>query len=316
MNNKKHILVITGPTASGKSDIAMLIAQSMQGHILCMDSMQIYRGMNVGTAKPTERDQRLVPHHLLDIVEPVEEFSAAQYRDICIPLLEKIPFPVLVGGTGLYLNAVSRNMDFGRIKSDDAVRQKYQDLSDTIGHEALWQKLFSIDPDAAGKLHPNDTRRVIRALEVYELTGVPFSKQQPRDNTSDSPYTFHIYSLQTDREHLYERINKRVDFMMKNGLPEEVQSLIRSGVPRDAQSMQGIGYKELYDVHLGILSVNNAVDLIKQRSRNYAKRQMIWFRHDERVCFVNTESKTAPLLAETILAHFTQTVMNAKDEQP
>lgn len=298
---KKTITVITGPTASGKSAIAMLLAEKLSGQIVCMDSMQIYRRMDIGTAKPTLQDRIKIPHYMLDIADPCEDYSAARYREECYPLLSTLSCPILTGGTGLYLNAVSRNMDFGQAKSDEKVRQKYQDLLEKIGREELHNMLRGIDPEAAEKLHVNDTRRVIRALEVYEITGVPFSRQKPMDDLSSLPFDFRIYAPLVERSLLYLMIDRRVDQMMRSGLMDEVEQLYKSGVPASAQAIQGIGYKELYAVLSGEASLSSAVDLIKQRTRNYAKRQMTWFRRDDRVVFLDTAGQSSEQMADRIL---------------
>lgn len=298
---KKTITVITGPTASGKSAIAMLLAEKLSGQIVCMDSMQIYRGMDIGTAKPTEQEQAKIPHYMLDIADPSEDYSAARYREECYPLLFSLSCPILTGGTGLYLNAVSRNMDFGQTKGDEKVRQKYQDLLEKIGREKLHAMLLDIDPEAAEKLHVNDTRRVIRALEVYEITGIPFSHQRPMDDLSSLPFDFRIYAPLVERSLLYSMIDRRVDQMMCSGLMEEVEKLYQSDIPASAQAIQGIGYKELYAVLSGETALSSAVELIKQRTRNYAKRQMTWFRKDDRVTFLDTAGKTSEQLADRIL---------------
>ena len=280
--SKKTVLGFVGPTASGKTTLSIAMAQAVKGHILCMDSMQVYRGMDIGTAKPTREEQAQAPHHLLDLAEPAQPFSVADYQRLAQPLLEELPHPILVGGTGLYLKAVSYPMSLGSTVSDPQVRARYQAIADTQGNEALHRILEQRDPVSADRLHQNDTRRVIRALEVLELTGKPFSAQRlPGEEAS--PFRFALFALDWERDVLYRRINLRVDQMLKDGLMEEVAALKDAGVPRDAQAMQGLGYKELLAHFDGEMTLEETVELIKRRTRNYAKRQLTWFRADARV---------------------------------
>lgn len=282
---KKTVLGLVGPTASGKTAVSIALAKALGGEILCMDSMQIYRRMDIGTAKPTAAERAAAPHHLLDVCDPKDAFSVTEYAALARPLLDALPAPILVGGTGFYLRALSLPLDFGFVKGDEAVREKYQTLLEQEGKDALHDRLLAVDPKSASKLHPNDTRRVIRALEVYDLTGKPFSSQKMPDET-DAPYDFQLFAIDFPRETLYARIERRVDEMMEMGLLSEVEGLLKSGVPLAAQSMQGLGYKELAPCILEHAPLADAVALIKQRTRNYAKRQLTWFRADKRIRWI------------------------------
>ncbi len=295
---KKLILGLVGPTASGKTAVSLLLAKKTGGEIVCMDSMQIYRCMDKGTAKPTQEERAAVPHHMIDVADPGEAFSVTEYAALAKPLLDRIPCPILVGGTGFYLRALSLPMDYGYVRGDEKLRSNYQQLAMTQGTEALHDILKKCDPVSAARLHPNDVRRVIRALEVFDLTGKPFSAQVMPDE-SDSPYQFLLFGLDWPREALYERIDARVDAMLADGLLDEVDRLLKSGVPEDAQSMQGLGYKELIPVLKGEASLAEAAEMIKRKTRNYAKRQLTWFRHDDRVHWIAMDSQIS---AHDILA--------------
>ena len=284
--SKPLLLGLVGPTASGKTALSMQLARRHDMEIVCMDSMQVYRGMDIGTAKPTLEEQRRLPHHMLDVADPREPYSVAEYREAAAQAIDGILkrgcLPVLVGGTGLYLRALSLPLSLGGTSRQDEVREKYEAVLQRDGKEALHALLANRDPETALRLHPNDTRRVIRALEVWEVTGVPFSRQQmPR--VEDGPYDLRLFAMDLPRGELYQRIEERVDLMLKDGLIDEVESLLRHGVPPDAQAMQGLGYKELVPVLRGETPLEDAVVLLKQRTRNYAKRQLTWFNKDKRI---------------------------------
>ncbi len=282
---KKTVYGLAGPTASGKTALSLRLAREVGGEILCMDSMQIYRGMDIGTAKPTAEERAAAPHHLLDVADPREPFSVTQYTALARPLLERIDAPILVGGTGFYLRGLSQPMDYGYVRGDQAIRDRYEAMAAREGVQAVHDRLRAVDPVSADRLHPNDLRRVVRALEVYELTGERFSDQKvPED--ADIPWRFLLFALDWPRDVLYRRIDARVDMMMADGLLNEVCGLLDSGVPADAQAMQGIGYKELIPVLRDGAPLDEAVELIKRRSRNYAKRQLTWFRADKRIHWI------------------------------
>ena len=282
MKKKKRVLGLVGPTASGKTALSLPVAERLGGEILCMDSMQIYRGMDIGTAKPTKEEQSRVPHHLHSFLDPDQAFSVSQYAALARETIEKVAVPILVGGTGLYLQSLSVPMDFGAVGGDEQIREKYRRIADTQGREALHALLEKADPASAARLHPNDVRRVVRALEVYELTGVPLSSQK-MPGPEDAPYDFQLYALDLPRDELYARVDKRVDEMVGNGLLKEVERLRKGGLSPDAQSMQGLGYKELWPVLTGETRLEDAVSLMKLRTRHFAKRQLTWFKRDERI---------------------------------
>jgi tRNA dimethylallyltransferase len=285
---------ITGATASGKSGAALALAAFLPVEIVCMDAMQVYRRMDIGTAKPTKEEQGIVPHHQLDIVSPGEPFSVAEYAEGASARISEIHarnhIPLLVGGTGLYLRALSYPLSFGGIKGNEEVRKRYAEYADLNGRLALHSLLAQRDPLSAARLSINDTHRVIRALEVLELTGIPFSAQV-MPSPDDCPYTFYLYALSVPRASLYERIDRRVDSMIASGLVTEVEGLLKSGVSSAAQSMQGLGYKELIPVISGGSGLGEAILRIKQRTRNYAKRQLTWFGHDPRISWLDAETE-------------------------
>ena len=287
---KKRVIGIVGPTASGKTALSLPTAQKLGGEILCMDSMQVYRGMDIGTAKPTKTEQALIPHHLLDIRDPGDAFTVTQYAEEARKVLETVSVPILVGGTGLYLQALSQPMDYGTVSGDEEIRRKYHEIADTQGNEALHAILRRKDPVSAAKLHPNDVRRVVRALEVYDLTGAPISRHAAAD-AEESAYDFQLYAVDWPRETLYDRVDCRVEAMMREGLLSEVEALLRGGIDPECQAMQGLGYKELIPVIQGRMTQDEAVFLIKLRTRHYAKRQLTWYRRDERIRWIPSEAK-------------------------
>ena len=302
--DKRPVVVgFVGPTASGKSDLTMKVAEGLDGVILCMDAMQVYRGMDIGTAKPSREEQRRVPHRLFDGVAPDEAYSVAAYvqdaRAAIGDCLAEGKLPLFCGGTGLYLRSLRQPLSFGHTPGDESIRARYQALAETEGLEALHRRLEAVDPVTASRLHPNDQRRVIRALEVYELTGRPFSAQQ-LPGEEDSPYRFVLFGLKWGREALYSRINQRVDQMMEAGLLDEVKGLLAAGISPEAQSMQGLGYKELVPYLKGQASLAECLELIKRRTRNYAKRQETWFKREPGIHWFNGEGDRAAQAGQAI----------------
>ena len=295
---KKHVIAVVGPTASGKTALSLPLAGRLGAEILCMDSMQVYRGMDIGTAKPTREEQLLVPHHLLDVCDPADSFTVTDYANAAKPLIDTLPTPMLVGGTGLYLQALSTSSSFGEVSADEELRRELHRIADEKGVDYLHNELGKVDPVSAAKFHADDVRRVIRALEVYKLTGKPISAQ--RDTYEDSPYAFTLFGISLPRDVLYERINRRVDLMMEAGLLNEVRALKDRGVPADASCMQGLGYKELYEYLDKRVSLPDAVSLIKLRTRHFAKRQLTWFRRDERIHWLDGSLAPDTLLSEAL----------------
>lgn len=284
---KIRLVVVAGPTASGKTALAIDLAKRLNGEIVSADSMQIYKYMDIGSAKPDEEERNAVPHHLIDFLEPDEEWSVADYTEAAHRVIEEIASrgktPVMAGGTGLYINSVVNDVSFGEIDTDYEIRAELQQLADEKGNEALIEMLREFDPVSAKRLHPNNVRRVIRAIEFYRVTGVPISRHQEMTQQTQSRYEPVMFLINWEREVLYDRINRRVDMMIENGLLNEVKMLMDMGYTKELNSMKGIGYKELIDYFNGECSLEEAVDLIKQSSRRYAKRQLTWFRRDDRI---------------------------------
>ena len=299
MSVKPLLLCIVGPTASGKTALSLALRERWPVEILCMDSMQIYRGMDIGTAKPSKLEQALIPHHMLDLIPPEQGYSVAEYRAEAGQAIDRIlrrgGLPLLVGGTGLYLRALSLPLDLGGTPRDEAVRAGLQQELETEGAAALHCRLSLLDPVAAARLHLNDSRRVIRALEVIQLTGQPFSAQK-MPGPEDGPYRLLLYAVDWPRELLYQRIERRVDQMMADGLLEEIRGLLEAGLSPAAQSMQGLGYKELLPHIQGQASLEDCVELIKRRTRNYAKRQLTWFRKEPGIRWLPYELSPAQFL--------------------
>ena len=314
MEARQTVYVLAGPTASGKTAHAIAIAHRLDCEIVCMDSMQIYRGMDIGTAKPTAAEMDGIPHHMLDVADPTESFSVARYQEMaekCIrDIADRGHRALLVGGTGLYLRALRHPMTMGSVQGDESIRQELQEEADREGGKArLHEELRRVDPASAARLHENDVRRIIRALEVYRLTGVPFSNQALPEEPP--PFDYRVVSLTMDRAALYERINRRVDLMVQSGLIEEVRGLLSRGVPPDAQAMKGLGYKEIIPYLAGECSLEDAVYELKLGTRHYAKRQLTWMRREEDVCWVDSLS---PGAQDAIRGWFTGEGPRDKDE--
>ena len=310
---KPTLLALVGPTGSGKTGTAVRIAPALNAEIVSMDSMQIYRGMDIGTAKPSAAQLAAVPHHMIDIAEPDELFTVSAYRERAMREIDEILSRgrrvLLVGGTGLYLQALSYDMTLGDNGADSGLRDRLRAIAQSEGGEAeLHAILAKVDPETAQKLHPNDVRRVIRALEIYETSGKAKSEQRD-EMRQEGPYHVRVYGLSLPREAMYTRINERVDEMMRAGLVGEVSALLARGIePRpEGGAMQAIGYKEIVSALRGEITMERAVELIKQGSRRYAKRQWTWFRHDPRTqWFDSTEYPSADAMREALLARMQQ----------
>ena len=288
--SKPFVLAVAGATASGKSELAMQLAKKLGGEIVCMDSMQIYRRMDIGTAKPTQNEQAEVPHHMLDIIEPTEAYAVADYAADAQKVIETIlargRLPVLTGGTGLYLKALMHGLSLGGAGSNPKLREKLNAIAEEPdGKKRLHERLMQIDPLSAKRLHPNDVRRVVRAIEVYELTGKSISEQIQEE--ADQPFSILPLAIDIPREVLYDRLEKRVHLMIHAGLVNEVSSLLRSGVTSQMQSMQGIGYKELIPVVENNVPLEKAVWQIILNTRHYAKRQGTWLRTEPQTVWLS-----------------------------
>lgn len=299
------LLVICGPTASGKTSLSIDLAKCLSGEIVGADSMQIYKGMDIGTAKPTETEMQGIPHHLIDFLELGEDFSVAAYVALAKKCIAEITargrLPVVCGGTGLYISSLVDNISFDEVKSDPKLRESLKRLADENGAKYLHKRLESIDPELAGKLHPNNLGRVIRAIEVYELTGVTMSETQKRSRQNPSEYDLLILGITyNDRQKLYDRINLRVDMMLQSGLIDEANALFDAGF--EGTASQAIGYKELRNYFAGKESLEEAAENIKRETRRYAKRQMTWLKRDKRIKWLQADSfgGYANLLEEAI----------------
>lgn len=279
---KQPLLVLIGPTAVGKTALSLKLANTWNAEIISGDSMQVYRGMDIGTAKIKEDEREGVPHHLIDIRDPEEAYSAADFQAEAEQQIREIAsrgkLPFIVGGTGLYIESLCYQYQFADNGSDEAFRAEQEAFASEHGPEALHCKLGQIDPRAAERLHPNDIRRVIRALEVHHLTGQTFSEQQ-EGQKKVSPYDLIIIGLTMDRAELYRRIERRIDMMLEEGLVAEVEGLMKRGLPSHAVPMQALGYKEIVRYLNGEYSLEAAVELLKRDTRRFAKRQLSWFRH-------------------------------------
>lgn len=285
LNSKQNVLVIIGPTAVGKTKLSIEMAKRYNGEIISGDSMQIYRRMDIGTAKIKQEEMEGIPHHLIDIKEPSENFSVAEFqvlvREKIAEIAKKGKLPIIVGGTGLYIQSVIYDYQFSDVAGDEAYRLQLEERAKEIGNEALHKELMEVDPGSAAQIHPNNVRRVIRALEIYHLTGKTMQEYQSHQQP-DLLYNTAIVGLTMDRDQLYERINLRVDMMMDEGLLAEVKSLHQQGL-HECQSIQAIGYKEIYEYIDGKVTLDEAVENLKQNSRRYAKRQLTWFRNKMQV---------------------------------
>jgi len=283
-NLSKRVLVLVGPTASGKTPVSLLVAQQLNAEILSADSRQIYKLMDIGTAKVSDEERKTIKHYFVDELLPHEDFNAADFgkqgREIIDDILQRKKVPLVVGGSGLYIQALIDGF-FEGPAADDAIRDDLEARIKAEGSDVLLQELCVVDPDTAVKILPSHTRRIIRALEVYRLTGIPISKlQETKVNISFYPV---VVGLQWDRAKLYQRIDKRVDKMIEQGFIEEVQRLKSEGYSLKHKALNTVGYKEVFEYLDGTLTYKRAIELMKQNSRRYAKRQLTWFRADERI---------------------------------
>lgn len=290
---KQKLLVLGGPTAVGKTDLSIRLAKELNGEIISADSMQIYKYMDIGSAKVREEEMDGVKHHLIDVIEPDVPFSVADFKEhgdkALASIINNNKFPIIAGGTGLYINSLTCNMTFTDAEKDDEYRNYLEELALEKGNEYIHEMLKECDPISYREIHANNRKRVIRALEVFKLTGKPFSSYNAGEDFYKSDYDVYYYVLTMDREKLYNRINKRVDIMIENGLLDECIKLMSMGYTSHMQSMQGIGYKEILYHLEGKISLDEAIDMIKQGTRNYAKRQLTWFRRDKRCVFLDKD---------------------------
>ena len=291
MNHKKNLIVLTGPTAVGKSALAVALAQRIGGEIISADSMQIYRYMDIGSAKIKKEEMQGVPHHLIDALMPDEEFNVFKFQELAKAAMGEIyergHIPIIAGGTGFYIQALLYDINFMEEEDHNGIRLRLENEAARFGNEFLYERLKVLDPESAQVIHANNVKRVIRALEFYELNNYPISKHNEKERRKESPYSFCYFVLNDDRENLYRKINERVDAMVKEGLIEEVKKLQELGYHRKMVSMQGLGYKEILDYLEGKYSLEEAIYLIKRDTRHFAKRQLTWFRRERDVIWLN-----------------------------
>lgn len=291
LNQAPPLVILTGPTAVGKTSLSISLAKKIGGEIISADSMQVYRHMDIGTAKVTKEEMEGVPHHLIDVLEPGEEFHVVRFQEMAKHAMEEIygrgHIPIVAGGTGFYIQALLYDIDFDRNEGNHAYRESLQRLAQEQGNEALVEMLCKVDKDALLTIHGNNRKRLIRALEFYHDTGKQISKHNQEQRGKQSPYRFCYFVLNDEREKIYERINLRVDKMIADGLVEEVSSLLKMGYAPSCTSMQGIGYKELVGCLNGEGTLEDAIYTIKRDTRHFAKRQLTWFKREKEVIWVD-----------------------------
>nr|WP_300305093.1 tRNA (adenosine(37)-N6)-dimethylallyltransferase MiaA [uncultured Anaerostipes sp.] len=289
----KPMVVLTGPTAVGKTELSIRLAEALDGEIISADSMQVYKKMNIGTAKIRKEEMGGIPHHLIDVLDPAEEFNVARFQEMAKEALagiyERGKIPLVVGGTGFYIQGLLYDIDFTREEQDKSFRERLQKKAEEEGAGAVHQMLEKVDSVSAGKIHPNNVKRVIRALEFYHLNGRPISEHNEEEARKKSPYQSAYFVLNQERQTLYERINRRVDLMMEKGLIGEVKSLVEEGYGRNLVSMQGIGYKEVFDYLEGEISLEETTERIKKDTRHFAKRQLTWFGREKEVIMIDKD---------------------------
>ncbi len=301
---KRPLVILTGPTAVGKTALSIALAKAIGGEIISADSMQVYRHMDIGSAKITPEEMEGIPHYLIDVLEPDQEFNVVVFQELAKQAAAEIysrgHIPIVAGGTGFYIQALVYDIDFAENDEDTAFRRTLEEQAKREGAEALYERLRAVDPESCESIHAHNIKRVIRAIEFYEKTGKKISEHNREQRQNDSPYNFAYFVLNDDRERIYERINVRVDLMMAQGLVEEVRALRESGCRKEMVSMQGLGYKELLSYLDGETSMEDAVYLIKRDTRHFAKRQLTWFRREKEVIWVD----------KTVFDHDSQKILN------
>lgn len=290
---KKPLIILTGPTAVGKTALSIGLAKALNGEIISADSMQVYRHMDIGSAKVTKEEMAGIPHHLIDVLDPGEEFNVTRFQSMAKEAMEGIysrgHVPIVTGGTGFYIQALLYDIDFKENDGDGKIRSELERLEEEKGSGYLHQMLAEIDPESAAAIHANNRKRVIRAIEYYRLTGEPISLHNRMEREKESPYRFYYYVLDCERSLLYERIDRRVDIMMGQGLVAEVKKLKDMGCARGMVSMQGLGYKEILDYLDGACTLEEAVYILKRDTRHFAKRQITWFKRERDVRWLRLE---------------------------
>lgn len=290
---KQPLVILTGPTAVGKTSLSISLAKAIGAEIISADSMQVYKDMNIGTAKITQEQMQGVKHHLIDVIKPDEDFNITVFKNMACEAIDKIRenghIPLIVGGTGFYIQAVLYDIDFENTIKDDSYRNQLYELAKQKGPQYLHDMLMSIDEKSAQLIHFNNVKRVVRAIEYYNQTGTRISDHNEEQQKKESPYNYEYFVLNDDRTLLYDRINMRVDEMFDEGLIEEVRKLKEKGISRECTSMQGIGYKEVYDYLEGLCTLEQLRENIKNNTRHFAKRQITWFKREKDIDWINLE---------------------------
>ena len=289
--NNRPLIILTGPTAVDKTALSIGLAKAVDGEIISADSMQVYRKMNIGTAKIQQSEMQGVRHHLIDILDPGEDFNVVLFKKYALEAMKDIysreKIPVVVGGTGFYIQALLYDINFEDNDNDMSYREELQTLAAEHGNSYIHDMLAGVDPESAEKIHENNVKRVIRALEFYKKTGMKISEHNEAESQKESPYNFEYFVLNDDRQKLYDRIDRRIDIMLADGLLDEVRSLVDEGYSRDLVSMQGLGYKEMIDYIQERYTLDEAVYTLKRDTRHFAKRQVTWFKREKQVTWVN-----------------------------
>lgn len=311
--NKIPLIIIGGPTASGKTGLSINLALKLNGEIVSADSMQIYRGMNIGSAKPTFQEMQGVPHYMIDIIDPGTNFSVAEYskmaHEYILDIYKRGKTPIVCGGTGLYINSLMNDIDFDEHECDLKIRQELTEYAIKNGNESLHKILEGIDHVSAESIHMNNVKRVVRAIEFYKTTGIKISEHNNKTKIKESRYETLLFSINHQRQILYDRINKRVDKMIDDGLINEVESLMLSGVSPNNTSMQAIGYKEISQYILNQCTLNDAIDKVKMESRRYAKRQLTWFRRYDNMLYLEYDNNLIDNAIKIIKKKFNMEVL-------
>ncbi len=288
---KRPLIILTGPTAVGKTALSIRLAKAVGGEIISADSMQVYKYMDIGTAKVTAEEMDGVVHHLIDVLEPEEDFNVVEFARLAKEAMDKIyakgKIPIIAGGTGFYIQALLYDIDFTESNENGEYRQYLEGLAKDKGNDYLYNMLMEVDPASCEKIHKNNVKRVIRALEYYNEFKTPISLHNEEESSKETPYNALYFVLNDDRENVYSRIDKRVDIMFENGLVEEVQGLLNRGCKKDSVAMQGLGYKEVIAYLEGQISLEEAVYIIKRDTRHFAKRQITWFKREKNVDWIN-----------------------------
>lgn len=293
MCSKKPLILLVGPTAVGKTELSINIAKKLNCEIISADSMQIYKYMDIGTAKITKEEMNGIRHHLIDEIEPDKEFTVANFQKLAFKYIDEIlskgKLPMIVGGTGLYINSIIYNLDFTKAVSNWGLRQKYEFLANKYGNIFIYKELEKIDPISAKRIHVNDRKRIIRALEIYHETGKPMSKYYNDFRKPNEKLDFALVGLTMNRKKLYDRINKRVEMMIEKGLIDEVKKILDMGYKENSIALQGLGYKEIIKYLKGEWDLDKALYILKRDTRRFAKRQLTWFRREDKIKWIDVE---------------------------